>query len=156
MFSSGHFCYKTISAFVMVKSNNFSWMYEHCFYKSKQLFHFILAKRFSHCSHFSIPCGGGGSQSHRTLYLVKMNRAYCLCDLYQYEVKKESQSKDLRRGGGIVAKLHYAWSHLAPATLQLSSTTTMYYYFPLERKGFIKDDLSVKIWRSIYLHSTSL
>ena len=107
----------------MVKSNNFSWMYEHCFYKSKQIFHFILAKRFSHFSHFStMQCRG--SQSHRTLYLVKMNRAYCLCDLYQYEVKKESQSKDLRRGGGIVAKLHYAWSHLAPATLQLSSTTT--------------------------------
>ena len=143
----------------MVKSNNFSWMYE----KTKGIRNTVSIKvnkyfisfwrKGFRIFHILVPCGGGGSQSHRTLYLVKMNRAYCLCDLYQYEVKKESQSKDLRRGGGIVAKLHYAWSHLAPATLQLSSTTTMYYYFPLERKGFIKDDLSVKIWRSIYLHS---
>ena len=93
------------------------------FLKRSQILHFILAKEFSHFSHFST-IWWRGSQSHRTLYLVKMNRAYCLCDLYQYEVKKESQSKNLRRGGGIVAKLHYAWSHLAPATLQLSSTTT--------------------------------
>ena len=130
MFSSGHFCYKTISAFVMVKSNNFSWMYE----KTKGIRNTVSIKvnkyfisfwrKSFRIFHILVPCGGGGSQSHRTLYLVKMNRAYCLCDLYQYEVKKESQSKDLRRGGGIVAKLHYAWSHLAPATLQLSSTTT--------------------------------
>ena len=54
-------------------------------------------------------------------YLVKMNRAF-VCDLYQYEVKKESQrqSKGGGRGGGIVAKLHFAGSHLAPVATFLA------------------------------------
>ena len=56
--------------------------------------------------------------------LVKMNRAF-VCDLYQYEVKKGLLythihfQLQLGKGGGIVAKLHYAWSHLAPATFLL-------------------------------------
>ena len=54
--------------------------------------------------------------------LVKMNRAF-VCDLYQYEVKKGLLYThihfQLSKGGGIVAKLHYAWSHLAPATFLL-------------------------------------
>ena len=98
----------------------------------------ILAKKALmnlHIFYILAHCGGG-SQSHRVHYLVKMNRAF-VCDLYQYEVKKESQ-----RRGRDCCQIALC---LEPfGTSHLTALFFFYCYFPLERKGFIKD-LSVKI-----------